>query len=458
MKRQIFVWSGRILVVVLLALALKYWAIPAYKNYFAEEEKDVVVPSTKVEKGKFTVSFHEVGTVEAENSVPVQSQIEGKIIELVEDGIYIRPGEVIAVLDTTKIEQSISTQELAYQNEVANVKRQESELEMLKESNKTDLEKAEADLAFNESELKRARKNLEKSKELLAEQLIPASEVEQAEIEVKTKELAVDKGNKDLELKKKEVKTKEEQKKADIANATYQRDLKKEELERTKRQLQDAVIRSPASGMVVLARFWDGSDRRKFAEGDNLWPNRQVCTIPDLSSMLANVRINESDAPKIEKGTPVNIVLEAIPDRSIKGKVKDISTLATELRPWQGGTPGQKTFDVTVSLSESDPQSIKPGMSADVEFVLDVIDDAVYVPIEAVFEIDQKTWSYTKNGKKFKRVEVKTGKRNENHVVIEKGLSEGQEIALVDPFLAREDERADKKEENDTAPVPEKED
>ncbi|NIM04484.1 MAG: hypothetical protein GTO55_01150, partial [Armatimonadetes bacterium] len=52
----------------------------------------------------------------------------------------------------------------------------------------------------------------------------------------------------------------------------------------------------------------------------------------------------------------VLIRLEAVPDRIFHGRVRDISSLATEARVWEGGTPGKKNFEVIIAIKESDPK------------------------------------------------------------------------------------------------------
>lgn len=60
------------------------------------------------------------------------------------------------------------------------------------------------------------------------------------------------------------------------------------------------------------------------------------------------------------------------------------------------------------------------------------ISDALHVPRQAVFARDGKNHVFVKTGERFEEREVKVTQRTESRVVIE-GLTEGAEIALVDP-------------------------
>ena len=192
--------------------------------------------------------------------------------------------------------------------------------------------------------------------------------------------------------------------------------------------------------------------------GDQLWPNQQLCEIPDLSSMQVKVPVGETDAPKVSKGLPVLIKLEAAPGKLFHGTVVNISKLAAESDPWSGGTPGKRTFEVTIAVKETDPANLKPGMTADAEFIQQRLDTAVYVPIEAVTERDGKTWAFVKMGDKYKQVPVTTGIQNDSYVRITKGLTAGQTVALTDPEKAQVrrslDDLTDTKKANSVPPLP----
>ncbi|NIM04485.1 MAG: hypothetical protein GTO55_01155, partial [Armatimonadetes bacterium] len=266
----------------LLAVAAQHWGLPAYKQYLTPKKTAAYIPTTKVREGKFIISFHEIGTLQAERSVAVNSEINGKIISLIDDGKVVAPGVQLAVMDATELEREENNQRLEYENRLADVDRAEAELVLLKEQNTTEEEQQKAQLEFDKNELDLARKDLEKKKGLLAEKLITGAQVDQAEGVVRSKELAVRKGEAQLELKKKEIKSKENQKEADIRNVKYRADMAKSNLERTQRQLKSAVITAPAAGLVVIRTTYSPDGRRKLQEGDSVHQRQTICTLPDL--------------------------------------------------------------------------------------------------------------------------------------------------------------------------------
>lgn len=445
MKEQIRIWVTRVIVLALIGGAVYKWGVPLYKQYFTQKTTSVFIPTATTKVGQFTVSFHEIGTLDAKNSVPVISAINGKIITMVAEGKIVKSGDRIAELDTTDLEREVRTQKLNYENTLAEVKRVQAELDLQKEQNKTEVEESQTQLEFDKAELARAKERRDKKVALAKEKLVAGSEVDQAELEVRSKELAVKTGEMGLALKTKEVQSKEAQKVADVSNRSFISNMAKFGLDDVERRVKKAIITAPANGMVVLTKVWDGgSGRRPIKEGDNVNPQQTICQLPDLSNMLVKVQVGESDAPKVLLGMQSVIKLEAVPKRIFHGAVEDIASLATEGDPFSGsgGAPGRKNFTVTIAIKEADPKVLKPGMTADVEFLEKTIDKSIYVPMEAVIEKNGKTYLYVKEGGEYRSVLVETGIHNDNFICITKGVRKGDVVALRDPTRVAEEEAA----------------
>lgn len=465
MKRQIQLWGTRTFTLVLVVFVANRWGVPLYKQYFTPKKVATFMPTAKVKQGPFVVSFHEIGTLEAEKSVPVNTGDTGKIVSLVQEGTIVKPGDKIAEMDTTTIQREIRNQQLVLKNAEADVSRAEEEFRMLKLSNETELAKQEAEYGFNQNELQLAKDQLAKKERLAKEKLIPADQVTQAQGEVRSKQLTVDKGKADLELKKKDIASKENQKQAEVDKVIFAKNIQKSNLEDMQGRMDEAVIRAPAPGMVVISKTWAGpGDYRKLQAGDSVHHRQTLCTLPDLTSMQAKISVGESDAPKVKIGMRVLVRLEAVPKRVFHGTVCEISSLATQSNFWDNpsATPGRKNFEVRVRIKEVDPKTLKPGMTADAEFVCDAIPDSVFVPLESVIEKDSKTFVYVENGKRFDRTRVVTGKYNDNFIIITKGLRKGQIVALRDPTRPIEYQEAgasgsgveEKKKDKEPVPIP----
>ncbi len=448
--------------VTLAVVGALVWAgarvLPAqWARWFPKEKKEVFIPTAKARTGDLVISVKQLGSVEAENSVLVSSEIEGKIIYLVPEGRTVAPGELLVQFDDTPLREAVRTATLEFNNAEAQVRKARLEFDIQKESNRTEVEQQEAQLNFDRAELERAQAQLEKKKRLAAEGLIPQSEVEVAEIDVRSKQFNVTKQEKALALKRKEVESRESQKEADVRNVEFAAQMARMRLQEAENRLQKSRILAPKGGLVVIQKTWTPDGRRKFKEGDSVYPRQQILQLPDLSSMLVRAQVEEADIARVKTGQPVRLTLDALPGKTYTGVVREISSLATEASPWEtSGTPGRKNFEVTIKVNSSGVSPLRPGMTANVEIISDRVTGAVYVPIEAVFEKDGKRLVYVKRGASFAAREVETGRRNETFVAIRKGLSGGETVALRDPTRQQPGRESEEKPATLPAPVPQR--
>jgi multidrug efflux pump subunit AcrA (membrane-fusion protein) len=154
-------------------------------------------------------------------------------------------------------------------------------------------------------------------------------------------------------------------------------------------------------------------------------------SLPDLSGMQSVTQINEVDVSKLRKGQDVRVRLDAFADREFTGTVVSVGTIGQQA----DRSSSLKTFEVVIGIEGTDP-ILKPGMTTSNEIVMSTIADTLFIPIEAVFEKEGKTVAYRMSGSSAKQVEVTTGTRNTNAVIISSGLREGDLVALRDPTVS----------------------
>jgi HlyD family secretion protein len=149
--------------------------------------------------------------------------------------------------------------------------------------------------------------------------------------------------------------------------------------------------------------------------------------------MVVETRVRETDVHKVERNQNVSVRVEAYPELKLSGKVALIGTLAQEERERRA----TKYFSVKVQLLESEPR-LRPGMTARVEIEVEQRRQALYVPLEAVFEREGRPVVFLP-GRKPRPREVVLGPSNADFVVIERGLSRGERVLLRDPETAAPD-------------------
>lgn len=183
---------------------------------------------------------------------------------------------------------------------------------------------------------------------------------------------------------------------------------------------------APHDGILVFKRDWRGEVPRV---GSTMWSGQPIGEIPDLNTMQSELFVLEADAAGLAVGQNATITVESRPDLTFTGKVTSVDKLA---RPRLRGVPVQY-FGVTVDLDRTDPKVMKPGTR--VRAVLDVESRAnvFAIPRQAMFEKEGKRIVYRKRGAKFEAVPVEIGSTTAGRVVVTKGLSAGDEVALKEP-------------------------
>jgi HlyD family secretion protein len=436
-----------------------------------------------VQEGSFQVSIVESGTLQALRSVTYASTIQSnqaKIVALAPEGRLVAKGDLLILFDAAPFEEEIrKSQALLSQAEADLMKaRQDFKLQVIQnqeelasarqklERSRLELrdvqdgkgrlkeEEASAAVANAERELQKARTAHEDLKPLLAEGFITRQELERSEQAVARaqEELALAKRRRDslvdfgrpLEIsqaRSEALLTREnvrqleaaaafrlEQKKAASGAAESRIQEAASRLALAQQQLARTEVRADVPGIVVYREVYFGSEQRKPQVGDQVWANQPLLILPDVSKMVVETRVRETDIHKVERNQKVSVRVQAYPDLALTGQVTLVGTLAQEEKERRGA----KFFGVTVQVNESDAR-LRPGMSARVEIQVEERPRALFVPLEAVFEREGGPVCYVWHRGAFQARPVVLGPSNRDFVVAVKGLQKGDRVALRDP-------------------------
>lgn len=195
---------------------------------------------------------------------------------------------------------------------------------------------------------------------------------------------------------------------------------------RAKAALAALSVTAPHAGVFVLARGWRGEPVRL---GDTVWNGQPLGEIPDLGEMEAEIFVLEADAGGLAPGKPATVVVESSPDREFAARIARVDAIA---KPRLRGSPVQY-FAVTLKLDKTVPELMKPGQRVRATLVLDERKAALTVPRQAVVEERGRLVVRRLTGDEFVPVPVTLGPAGAGRVVVEKGLEEGDVIAVVDP-------------------------
>jgi multidrug efflux pump subunit AcrA (membrane-fusion protein) len=229
---------------------------------------------------------------------------------------------------------------------------------------------------------------------------------------------------------------------ADLKRLQTQKEKAQRDLEKTQSYLSQMTLRAPVSGVVdILSNFRSGGNfgqaQPAFREGDNVWTGASIAEIPDLESMRVELKLDEVDRGKVQLGQAVKVRVDAIPDQEFEATIDWISPIAS-LVFRGGGPPGassDKEFPAYATLKAVDKR-MRPGMSASVDIVIESQADALMIPLRASFTQSGKPSAFVQVGDHFLSRLIEVGLRNEEEIVVLKGLRAGEMVALVDPVEA----------------------
>ncbi|MGO9896598.1 MAG: efflux RND transporter periplasmic adaptor subunit, partial [Bryobacteraceae bacterium] len=157
--------------------------------------------------------------------------------------------------------------------------------------------------------------------------------------------------------------------------------------------------------------------------GDTVSAGMVVAQIPDLKNWEVTASIGELDRGHLSVGQKVQVAIVALPGKSLNGTIKEI-----------GGTVGafwNRHFDCKITLEAVSP-GMRPGMSSNIVITTGTLPNSLWVPSQALFESDGRTYVYLETPSGFVPRDVKMVRRSESQVVLT-GIQEGQLVALANP-------------------------
>jgi HlyD family secretion protein len=319
-KAGAFKYAKRLLWALgLLALlaAGTYW-------YMARQEAAATITYQTVPaaKDKLTITVSSTGTIQPITQVDVGSELSGVVRDvLVDDNSIVKTGDVLARLDTRRLE----AQRL----------------------------KAAAQLQAAEARLQTANASLNQSVQSLTRQqtLRLRGLSTTAEFETATAEQARATANRNAA-------------EADIATA-------RADLELVDADLTKTVIVSPIDGMVLKRTVEPGQTVAASLQAPILFTIAQ-----DLTRIQLEANVDEADVGVVKVGQSASFTVDAYRDRDFPAKIERM-TFAPET------VDGVVTYK-TILSAENNDLSLRPGMTATAKIVVAEFADALTVPNEAL--------------------------------------------------------------------------
>lgn len=261
-----------------------------------------------VDRGPITQVVMATGTLQPVTTITVGTQVSGTVMERLADfNDQVRAGQVLLRLDPAILQAR--------------------------------LRQAEAQAASAQASLTLATANLQRNRELVAQNFISS--------------LALDQSQREFDAAR-----------ASVALAQAQMDA-------AQTDLGNSVIRSPIDGIVI---------RRNIDVGQTVAASFQTPELfllaRDLRQMQIHTSVSEADVGQVQPGQRVRFTVDAYPDAEFEGTVQQFRLFATT-------TQGVVTYNIIVGVDNAD-ERLKPGMTAQARIVLESKPDVLRLPTAAL--------------------------------------------------------------------------
>jgi HlyD family secretion protein len=276
-------------------------------------------------RGELRITVTATGALEPTNQVDVGSEVSGTILQvLVEEDDRVRPGQVLARIDTTKLEAQA---------------RQLS-----------------AALAAAQSRLLQAQATREEASAQLG-RLTRAQEASGGTL-ISQQDLATQSAT----AKRAE---------ADEASARASVSQAEASLQAARTDIAKAVIRSPIGGIVLTRTAEPGQTVAAAFQAPVLFKIAE-----DLARMELRVDVDEADVAQVRAGEDATFSVDAYPNRSFRAQIKRVRSASKT-------TEGVVTYEAVLAVDNSTLE-LRPGMTATAELTASRVKDALLVPNAAL--------------------------------------------------------------------------
>ena len=325
--------------------------------------KEIIYKEIPVEIKDIRKTSVVTGRIEPRNEVNIKPQINGIISELYKEaGQMVREGEVIARLKVIPDMGSLSS--------------------------------AESRLRLAELNLKQAETDSRREKQLYDKDLVSADEYDKVVQSLKQAEEEHAAAKEALEVIRDGVSS---------TNATG----------------STTLVRSTITGLILDIPVKVGNS---VIQANTMNDGTTVATVADMSDLIFNGSIDETEVGALHEGMPMSITLGALPDYRSEAFLEYISPKAVEKN-------GSNQFEIKAALSRSSDVTIRSGYSANAEIVLQEAKGVLSLQESALEFRGDSTFVYLKTGEKqYESRPVVTGISDGIDIEIKSGLKEGDVV------------------------------
>jgi multidrug efflux pump subunit AcrA (membrane-fusion protein) len=380
---------------------------------------DSDVPLVTVRRTDLQVRVNALGELRATEfaniSAPPIAGGQLQIVKLMKTGTLAKPDDVIVEFDPSSEEYNLAQNRSDYEQAEQAIVKAKDDAAVQVAQDKTALLKAQ--YAVRQAELDVSKKEIVSA------------------IDAQKNELALTEAKRALAQLQQDIQSHAASNQAAIELSEEKAHKAKLAMDQAQTNIDNMRVKTTIGGMVVLLPnrnaggiMFYGMSMPDFQEGDQTYPGSVIAQVINPEKMEIAGKVSEKSRGNIKNGQAVEIHVDGMPERTYQGTVKNVAAMVS------GGffdDDPSHMFDVTIEIDHPD-NLLRPRFGARLVIQGNDLQHVLCIPRQAVFESNGKRTVYVKSGSSFEQREVKVVGEAEGVAVVE-GLSEGTQVALVDP-------------------------
>ena len=336
-RRNLLIVGAVVIVVAAAAITTTVWSR-------REKPLSVTIEVVKIRDLEAVVSAS--GKIQPRRSVNVSADTVGRVVDLaVHEGDRVRKGQFLLQVDPKSLKTRVDST-------TASLRTAEASLEQMRQSIET-----------SRVQLQQTRQSLKRQQGLWTQQLTTREALEKAENDVKAAESTLAEREKQVTAQASRL----AQERAGLDSARY--------------DLSKVRIESPIDGIVT---------RRNIEEGEMVMIGTMnnagtvLLTLADMSLIQAEVEVDETNIPSVTLGQPVKVTIDALPEKTFRGRVTEIGNSPIQSTAAQSTGSRQATnFKVVVTIDDQVPD-VRPGFTCTADITTATRTNVVSIPIPSV--------------------------------------------------------------------------
>lgn len=183
------------------------------------------------------------------------------------------------------------------------------------------------------------------------------------------------------------------------------------QLEQAEKELSNATIKSPISGVIT---------KKQVEQGEYINIGSPIATIIDISKLKIKLNISEIDVYQLKLGDKAIISTDVYPDVIFEGNISFISSQGDE----------SHNYPVEIVIPNNLKHPLKSRTFANVLINLPVAADALYIPRESLLGSITEASVYVAENNKAILKKIVVGKGNDKYLKVVSGLKEGEKVIV----------------------------